>query len=179
MGRPPSRAGFSNTTQREICWWLANGCSKEEAARRAGLPDTYRLHKFTRTREFADQLREGLRDHMSVNLAPKAVKILNDIMSDDKVTPRVRVDAAKALLDRAGYAVNEAKKPEPKPADNALDGMTDKELEALEDKLERLAAKLDYKDKREKAETVEYDEVDDRPGSPGDSPDADGSSIFD
>jgi hypothetical protein len=50
------------------------------------------------------QLRLALTDHMSTELAPKAVRILDDIMSDDKVTARVRVDAAKALMDRAGYS---------------------------------------------------------------------------
>jgi hypothetical protein len=152
MGRPPSRAGFDDTTQREICWWLANGCSKEDAARRAGLPDTYRLHQFTRTREFADQLRQGLRDHMSVNLAPQAVKILNEIMSDDKVNARVRVDAAKALLDRAGYSAAEsaAANQPTRRAGKPLEQMSADELAAfIRDKTEerdRLLARAEAED---------------------------------
>lgn len=107
LGRPPSRPGLGNTTRRELCWHLAQGLSKEDAARRAGLPDTYRLADFARTKIFADELRDALHDHLGVNLAPKAVRILDEIMSDSKVTPRVRVDAAKVLLDRAGYAARE------------------------------------------------------------------------
>lgn len=104
MPRPPTRAGINGTTQREIVWWLAQGCTKEDAARRAGLPDTYRLHAFARTEGFAVALRQALQDHLATNLAPEAVKILSEIMRDDKVQSRVRVDAAKAILDRSGFA---------------------------------------------------------------------------
>lgn len=107
MARPLSRPGLGTTTRRELCWWLAQGFSKEEAAKRAGLPDTYRIYQFTRTTVFADELRDALRDHLGTNLAPKAVRILDEIMSDTKVNARVRVDAAKALLDRAGFSVGE------------------------------------------------------------------------
>ena len=109
MGRPPSRPGLNSKTQRELCWWLAQGHSKEDAAKKAGLPDTYRLHAFARTRSFADELQAALRDHMGT-IAPQAVRILDDIMKDKEVQPRVRVDAAKALLDRAGYSAGEERK---------------------------------------------------------------------
>ena len=115
LARPLTRPGLNSTTQREICWWLAQGDSKEVAAKKAGLPDTYRLHRFARTREFADELRSAMLDHMSTNLAPKAVRILDEIMSDSKVQPRVRVDAAKCLLDRAGYSTSEERKKPPDP----------------------------------------------------------------
>lgn len=104
MPRPPTKTGLNDASQRELVWWLAKGLPKEEAAKRAGLPSSSRLYHFTRTKQFADELREALTDHMSTELAPKAVRILDEIMSDDKVTPRVRVDAAKALMDRAGYS---------------------------------------------------------------------------
>lgn len=103
MARPTSRPGLNEATQRELVWFLAKGYSKEDAAKRAGLSSSGRVSSFTRSREFAHALREGLLDHMAVELAPKAVRILDEIMSDEKVQHRVRVDAAKALLDRSGY----------------------------------------------------------------------------
>jgi hypothetical protein len=93
-----------------LCWHLACGFSQAEAAKKSGLPDTYRLAQFSRTRAFADELQTALRDYMGTQLAPKAVRILNEIMSDGKVQARVRVDAAKALLDRAGHGVSETQK---------------------------------------------------------------------
>ncbi|HUQ36938.1 MAG TPA: hypothetical protein VM144_11240 [Aestuariivirga sp.] len=127
MGRPPSRPGLGSTSRRELCWFLAQGYPQEEAAKRAGLPDVRRLHAFARTREFADELREAMHDHMGVNLAPKAVRILDEIMSDSKVQPRVRVDAAKALLDRAGYSASEERKKPLGPDD--IEAMSVEELQ--------------------------------------------------
>ena len=113
MPRLPSRAGLNDTTQRELCWHLAQGASREEAARRAGLPDGTRLEHFARTKEFADELRIAMQDHLATNMAPRAVKVLREILDDKNVNPRVRVDAAKVILDRSGYAASEAAKPPP------------------------------------------------------------------
>lgn len=68
-----------------------------------------------------------MHDHMGVNLAPKAVRILDEIMSDSKVQPRVRVDAAKALLDRAGYSASEERKKPLGPDD--IEAMSVEELQ--------------------------------------------------
>jgi hypothetical protein len=103
MGRPKLRPGLNSTSQRECAWWLAQGYTKEQAAKKAGLPTPSRLSALTRTAEFAADLRAALQDHMTVDLAPKAVRILDEIMSDTNMNGRVRVDAAKALLDRAGF----------------------------------------------------------------------------
>ncbi len=135
MSRPPSRPGLGTTTRRELCWFLAQGFSKEDAATKAGLPDTYRLHAFARTKEFAGELQEALRDHLGTNLAPKDIRILNEIMSDSAVTPRVRVDAAKALLDRAGYASGE--EPRRIPTLDNMESMTIDELQNIVGKLEQ------------------------------------------
>jgi hypothetical protein len=43
--------------------------------------------------------------------APIAVRVLEDIFTDTTVSARVRVDAAKAVLDRAGYAPPRAAPP--------------------------------------------------------------------
>ena len=38
-----------------------------------------------------------------LNSAPVAVSVLHDILDNSNISPSVRVDAAKALLDRAGF----------------------------------------------------------------------------
>lgn len=104
LGRPPTHAAILESTQREIVWWLAKGLSREEVARRVGLPSADRLHHFARTKEFANELRLALSDYMATELAPKAVAIMDEIMSDKNVSPRVRVEAGKTILDRSGYS---------------------------------------------------------------------------
>ena len=67
----------------------------------------------------------ALRDHISGALASKAVAVLEGIIDDDTAAPKLRLDAAKTVLDRAGYIAPKA--PEsPKPASEAddLDGMS-------------------------------------------------------
>jgi hypothetical protein len=103
MARPRSKPGINPTTERNLVWWLAKGYGPEEAAKRAGLPSTARLYHLKRTTAFADELRQALKDHLASELAPKAVRILDELMSDTKTPARVRVDAAKTLLDRAGF----------------------------------------------------------------------------
>lgn len=103
MGRPPAKSGLDSTTERELVYWVAKGLGPEAAAERAGIPSSARLYKYRRTAAYADDLRIALRDHLATELAPKAIKILNEIMCDTKMHGRVRVDAAKTLLDRAGF----------------------------------------------------------------------------
>lgn len=133
MPRPPSRAGLDDTTQREICWWLAKGCGPEEAAKRAGLPNANRLYPFAKTQEFSVVLRQSLSKYLADDLAPKAIHILNDIMMDKSVAARVRVDAAKAVLDRAGFS---AAATLPLGGGKALNELTLEELQHLVAKLE-------------------------------------------
>ena len=104
MPRPPSRTGLDDSTQRELCWWIAKGCSPEEASKRAGLPNSVRTYNFAKTQEFSLVLRQSLSKYLADDLAPKAIKVLSEIMLDEKVAGRVRVDAAKAPLDRAGFS---------------------------------------------------------------------------
>ena len=110
MARPLSRPGLGSTTRRALCWHLAQGETKESAAAKAGLPNSDRIHAFARTTEFASELREAMRDHLSLNLAPRAVATLREIMEDTAVQSRVRVDAARILLEKAGYGAGEERK---------------------------------------------------------------------
>lgn len=108
MARPRSRPGLSDTKQREVCWYLAIGSTQADAARLAGYPDTRRLSDYAKTKEFAVELRQAINDRLSLTLAPKAVAALDAIVSDEKVNARIRVDAAKAILDRAGHSTVES-----------------------------------------------------------------------
>lgn len=106
-GRPKSRTSVSPTAARELAWHLATGHSQAEAARLAGFPDPRRLTDFQRSKDFAVELRDAINDRLSLTLVPKAVKALDEVISDEKINPKIRVDAAKAILDRAGYSAVE------------------------------------------------------------------------
>lgn len=66
--------------------------------------------------------------------APIALKVLLGIISDDKVSPRVRVDAAKTVLDRAGH---QAPKDGAADLDKPLSDMSPDELRAYVDRAQR------------------------------------------
>ncbi|MEO9166881.1 MAG: hypothetical protein ABI230_00610 [Aestuariivirga sp.] len=93
-------------------------------------------------------MRDAMRNHMQTNLSPKAVRILDEIMSDSKVMPKVRVDAAKCLLDRSGYSaggkfVSETDHQKP------IDEMTIEELEAF---IRRPSMVIEHEENRRAAE---------------------------
>lgn len=155
MPRPPSRTGLDDATQRELCWWIAKGCSPEEASKRAGLPNSVRTYNFAKTQEFSLVLRQSLSKYLADDLAPKAIKVLSEIMLDEKVAGRVRVDAAKAVLDRAGFS--SAAKPSG-PDDRLLSQYTVEELERLVVTLEEKRALEEGK--QIDGESVEVDEMD-------------------
>lgn len=66
--------------------------------------------------------------------APVALTVLITIVRDEAANPRVRVDAAKAILDRAGFG---PPKVAAAGAEKALNEMTTGELRELADRLER------------------------------------------
>ncbi len=82
---------------------IGNG---SEAARRAGYSDKS-------SREIARQLldkphvqiavREANQKQISGQLATKAVALLERVIDDESVPVKIRVDAAKTVLDRAGF----------------------------------------------------------------------------
>ena len=131
MARPPSKTGINTTTEREIVWWLAKGLGIEEAARRAGVTSDARLYRLKRTAGFADNLRDALKDRLTIELAPKAIRLLEEIMCDTKMAGRVRVDAAKTILDRAGFTPAAAVAAVAAEADDNMATWTRARLEAF------------------------------------------------
>jgi hypothetical protein len=93
---------MDSTAQRTFLYWLARGLPKEDAATRAGLVSGKRAFESMRRPEFVEDLREAIKNHLVADISPRAILILTGIMDDAAISPRVRVDAAKTLLDRAG-----------------------------------------------------------------------------
>jgi hypothetical protein len=157
MSGIPSKSGIASTTERELVWWLAKGYGMDDAARKVGLPSTAALYKYKRTAAFADDLRAALRDRLGTELAPRAVRVLDEIMSDVKTPARVRVDAAKALLDRSGFTAGAAN---PSDNDKGLEEMSRAELEAI---------LIEGRGRRERAQQVviDADYTDETPAAPG------------
>ncbi|MGO4677980.1 hypothetical protein AB4Z40_34460 [Bosea sp. 2YAB26] len=118
---------------------MSQGCGPEDAAKRAGLPNANRVYHFKKTQEFSIILRQALSKHLSDDLAPKAVAILDEIMSDKNVSPKVRADACRAVLDRAGFSATATGKP-PVGGGRALNEMSVTELREMLHALEQQRA---------------------------------------
>ncbi len=103
-----------------------------EAARRAGYSEKS-------ARDIGRQLlakphvraavEEANRDQISGALASKAVAVLEGIIDDETAAPKLRLDAAKTILDRAGYIAPKApESPKPESEVDALDAMNLEQL---------------------------------------------------
>jgi hypothetical protein len=73
---------------------------------------------------------EGLTKRFMTEGAPLAYSVLVKFVGDEAVSPRVRVDAAKALLDRAGFVPPKAAD-QPDTAEKDLAAMSSDELRAF------------------------------------------------
>ena len=147
----PSKTGVNTTTERELVWWMAKGHGIEDAARRAGVTSSARLYRLKRTAGFAEHLRDALKDRLATELAPKAIRLLEEIMCDTKMAGRVRVDAAKTILDRAGFTPAAVAADAPAAGDN-MASWTRAQLEAfVDDGMRKLA--------REEATDAEFEDL--------------------
>lgn len=137
MSGIPALPQFDGQTRRNIVYWIARGVPREEAARRASVPASARLSAYFRTKHFAEDLREAIRDQLETEMAPKAMQRLAGILNDEQAPPKVVLDAVKTTLDRAGHpAVASAKLADPDDAKRPEE-MTPTELAALIERLER------------------------------------------
>ena len=74
----------------------------------------------------------ALRDHISGALASKAVEVLEGIIGDETAAPKLRLDAAKTILDRSGLiAPKAAERPKPESEVDALDAMNLEQLKLV------------------------------------------------
>jgi phage terminase small subunit len=94
--------------------------------------EAYRLLRHDGVRAEIDRLtREAIGDH-----AVAAVNLLGRVIQDEKAPIKARVDAAKTILDRAGYIAPKAAEPEdnrPRPVAE----MSLAELQAVYDRLQK------------------------------------------
>ncbi|HUO90885.1 MAG TPA: terminase small subunit [Rhizomicrobium sp.] len=106
-----------NGTASAIAAGYAADCAKQTA---------YRLLRHDGVRAEIDRLtREALGDHASA-----AVALLGRVVRDEQAPLKIRVDAAKAVLDRAGFVAPKA--PEPKMiGEKPIEEMSTAELQAF------------------------------------------------
>jgi phage terminase small subunit len=70
----------------------------------------------------------AIKEQFGGRLAVKAVAVLEGLLDNPKVSDKVRLDTAKAVLDRAGIVARPAPAA---PAENPLDAMSIEELQAM------------------------------------------------
>jgi hypothetical protein len=81
-----------------------------EAARRAGYSDKSSREigrQLLDKRHVQTAVREANQQQISGQLATKAVALLEKVIDDEAVPIKVRVDAAKTVLDRAGFGASQ------------------------------------------------------------------------
>jgi hypothetical protein len=81
---------------------------------------------------------DELATQLATEGAPAAYRLLLKVVNDESVSARVRVDAGKALLDRAGFVPPKASAPE--GLEKAVTAMSRDELKAFVDQAERRLA---------------------------------------
>jgi hypothetical protein len=133
----PSSIFRVTTAQMKLCVLeYAKGASAAEAARKSGVP----IEAFNLYREqdnFSGDLRKVVKGLVADVYSPTAFAFLNEVVIDAAMPARVRVDAAKAILDRSGYTAA------PLPAERDptdITQLTGEEIHAL---VRSLQAKLD------------------------------------
>ncbi|MBL26157.1 MAG: hypothetical protein CMM50_01205 [Rhodospirillaceae bacterium] len=86
-------------------------------------------------------IEEANRAQVSGTLATKAIDVLRQVIDDPDANLRIRVDAAKTILDRGGFAAAKAEAPDAsRSPEKAPSEMTLEELEAyIQDGRKRLA----------------------------------------
>jgi hypothetical protein len=90
------------TQMKQCMLFYAKGVPANEAAKRSGVPlPAFKL--YLEQDNFAADLRAVVKGLVETQYAPLAFAFLNECVIDTAMPARVRVDAAKAILDRSGY----------------------------------------------------------------------------
>lgn len=119
-----------------------------EAARRAGYSDKS-AHEIGRQLLAKPHIRAAIddahRQQIGGALAAKAVGVLDAILSDPEASMKLKLDAAKTVLDRAGHIAPKAADPDRPAEHKPLAEMTMVELQAHLAELRQKAALLDVR----------------------------------
>lgn len=113
--------------QQSLLLNLASGMTVKEAMEAAGYSDTTRA-SVAITPAMQAHLRQLMVDKLAA-MAPAAVKTLSGLMDDEDASPKIRLDAAKTILDRAGFVPPKAMEA-PMVGEKALHEMSRDELAA-------------------------------------------------
>lgn len=81
---------------------LAQGSSEKEAIAATGM-SRQAIWYWKQKPEFAALVFRATRALLELNAAPTAAKVLHDLARDEDMHPKIRMDAAKAILDRTGH----------------------------------------------------------------------------
>lgn len=115
--------GNGNATRAAIAAGYAEASARQTASRLLGLSYVQ------------DAIRRAHTRTLQGRLASKAISVLERILDDDSAPAGVRVDAAKTVLDRAGFSAVRSAVLEPE--EKSLESMSLAELEALARQLQR------------------------------------------
>lgn len=150
----------TNLTEREddFVELLCEGLSPGDAASGAGYParsyiDLLQSPRVSRRVEW--RMRSVIRNE----LAPKAIRLLGRILDDEAASPKVRIQAARFLLERAGYVA--PRPPIGETDEKSISAMTPQELADLVEKLEA--------ERASRAKDVSAPKAQEAPGQPIDN----------
>jgi len=151
---------FPPSQLREALWHYARGASPAEACKQSGCnPNGFEL--YLKSGNVGHDLRQVMKGVLECAYAPAAFAFLNATVGDTAVPARVRVDAAKIIVDRAGCV---AGPPAPDAAHKDLQSMSLAELEAF---IRKAGAKLkDVTPARPDDESADDAPADDTPPQP-------------
>ena len=124
----------SDQLTRQLGSFWASGMDAKEAMLAAGYSGSM-TPRVAITPAMRDEIRT-LTGHQLSEAAPIAVKTLLAMVADEDKPDRIRIDAAKTILDRAGYVAPKAADA-PSGAEKALHEMTRDELAERADRLQK------------------------------------------
>jgi hypothetical protein len=145
---------FPPSNLKAALYYYAKGDTPAEACLKSGChPQSFKL--YLESDNIGADLRRVMQGVLEVDYAPAAFRFLNDAVHDANMPARVRVDAAKILVDRAGFV---AGPPAPQLYEKELENMS---IHELQSHLHKLEASL--KDVTPKAADEDGDSADDAP----------------
>lgn len=140
MGRAIAKGPALNEKQTAMLADIIAGFPPVEAARRNGYGNPHKAAKdFLARPDVLLAIKRHSMGRLVGEGVPLAIDVLFLILKDEGAPARVRVDAAKTVLDRAGMAAARPAAPEAK-TEKALSDMSPDELRALISRLENEVA---------------------------------------
>jgi len=153
---------FPPSSLREALYHYSKGLSATEACKKAGA-NLNAFELYLRSDNVGHDLRQVMKGVLECEYAPAAFAFLNSAVHDTAMPARVRVDAAKIIVDRAGYV---AAPPAATDAYKDLQSMTLAELEAFIRKAEAELKDITPEPIENEDESADDTPADDTPPQP-------------